>query len=149
MLSIFRDVSFTAELADYPLVGYELDGTLDPPAAAGNYKDYPPCIVGKVCSIDMRMLPAPQDRQVWQQLVAGPRPGSSILDVSVAGSVRQDLREVGVLRTAAQETMRLTRSALSWSYKLWPTALGRQRVSNFMWPSSAPYTIDAGKHVTE
>jgi len=75
-LNLLRtNVKCLPELADYPLVGYELDGKLDPPS------NTPLCIVGQVVCVpnapnQEQLLPSPGDRQAWQQLVKKPAPPS-------------------------------------------------------------------------
>lgn len=59
------------ELADYPLVGYDLATFYPYPT---DLSAFSPCLVGKVCSIDNRMLPPPSNRAAWLSFVKGPEP---------------------------------------------------------------------------
>jgi len=75
VLNLMRtNVKCLPELADYPLVGYELDGPQEEAPFPGSSE--PPCIVGRVVGITRglrqpQLLPSPADRTVWQQLVKG------------------------------------------------------------------------------
>lgn len=78
------------ELADYPLVGYELQPKQgDPAPPLCSLDSYPPCIVGRVCSIDPTLLPPPSDAKLWTALVKGkpPSKGSQCWALSVAAAV--------------------------------------------------------------
>lgn len=85
------NVKCLPELADYPLVGYELDGPQEEGPSPGSPE--PPCIVGRVAGITRglhqpQLIPSPADREAWQQLVKGswqqppaePQPADNILE---------------------------------------------------------------------
>jgi hypothetical protein len=61
------NVKCLPELADYPLVGYELSAGWQGNAADQN----PACIVGRVRSIDSSLLPLPSKTNKWTALVKG------------------------------------------------------------------------------
>jgi len=127
LLNPFRtNVNFTPELADYPLLGYELDGPLEPPASTSptDLLNYPPCIVGKVRCIADYMLPPPGEREVWQGLVQGrsdlllSQKGwlattvEEVLSGSAARRIFKEVQERGVLRTAVKEGVEVTSAVL-------------------------------------
>jgi hypothetical protein len=88
VLNQFRtNVACLPELADYPLIGYELKSNQPAPSAT-NLATYPPCIVGRVCALDSSLLPLPSDRPTWDTLVSGPEPALDIDIVPRRGLVR-------------------------------------------------------------
>lgn len=130
------------ELADYPLVGYELQGSLDAPSTT-DMDAYPPCIVGKVCALDRSLLPLPDLRDTWNALVSGPD-SEPALDIDINP-------KEGVVRTVAGVATDL----LSFAYR---TARVPQVVhwllqyvgGKLPWQLFQPaYTIDAETKILE
>jgi len=165
LLNPFRtNVNFTPELADYPLLGYELDGTLNPPPSTSPTgedlaKDYPPCIVGKVRCIAPNMLPAPSDRKVWKGLVKGPSDLSIVVNDIMSGRfisrIREEVQERGWKRAAVKETVDVASAVLGWGYTAFYgpkiVAKGLQFVGSYLPPPAfqPAYTIDAETKLLE
>lgn len=68
------NVNCLPELADYPLVGHELNPATGTGHTAPLPKDgtFPPSIVGRVCAIEPTLLPPPSEVDTWRALVKGP-----------------------------------------------------------------------------
>lgn len=151
-------MNFTPELADYPLLGYELNGPLGPPPST-TPADYPPCIVGKVRCIAPNMLPAPSNRQVWKGLVKGPSHLSIVVnDVMTKRFTKRIIKEVqerGWTRTAVNETVDVASAVLAWGYTAFYgpkiVAKGLEFVGGYLpLPAFQPaYTIDAETKLLE
>jgi hypothetical protein len=93
------NVNCLPELADYPLVGYELS----PATGSGHTSTtlpadgpFPPSIVARVCAIDPSLLPAPSEVDTWRALVKGSQlQGTSTVFTKGALAVKLGLSLLG------------------------------------------------------